>query len=123
MVYQFAQQMLKGNPKLFKFGDQRRDYIYVKDVVKANMLASEAKESCVVNCGSGKAISFNKIVELLNPILGLSRDPEYIDNPFKGAYQCYTECDMNLAKEKIGFVSEYSFEKGLIDYYRSGFLI
>ncbi|WP_321491976.1 NAD-dependent epimerase/dehydratase family protein [uncultured Desulfobacter sp.] len=123
MVYQFAQQMQKGNPKLFKFGEQKRDYIYVKDVVKANILASMAKESCVVNCGSGKATSFNRIVELLNAVLGLDRTPEYIDNPFEGAYQNYTECDMALAKEKIGFVPEYSFEKGLMDYYESGLLV
>ncbi|MGD9824622.1 NAD-dependent epimerase/dehydratase family protein [Desulfobacter sp.] len=123
MVYQFAQQMQKSNPKLFKFGDQKRDYIYVKDVVKANILASKAKESCIVNCGSGKAISFNQIVEQLNFVLGLDRKPEYIENPFEGAYQNYTECDMSLAKEKIGFVPDYSFEKGLMDYYHSGFLI
>lgn len=123
MVYQFAQQMQKGNPRLFKFGEQKRDYIYVKDVVKANILASEAKESCIVNCGSGKATSFNRIVELLNSILNLNREPEYIDNPFEGSYQSFTECDMSLAKEKIGFVPAYTFEDGLIDYYHSGFLV
>ncbi|WP_320040191.1 NAD-dependent epimerase/dehydratase family protein [uncultured Desulfobacter sp.] len=123
MVYQFAQQMQKGNPKLFKFGDQKRDYIYVKDVVKANILASKAKESCIVNCGSGTATSFNKIVEQLNLVLGMNRSPEYIENPFQGSYQNHTACDMSLAEEKIGFVPEYSFEKGLMDYYNSGFLI
>jgi len=123
MVYQFAQQMQKGSPKLFKFGDQRRDYIYVKDVVKANILASKAQESCIVNCGSGKATSFNEIVKQLNVVLGLNRKPEYIENPFEGAYQNYTECDMSLAKEKIGFIPDFSFEKGLVDYYHSGFLI
>ena len=98
-------------------------FTYVKDVVTANILASKAKESCIVNCGSGKAISFNQIVEQLNFVLGLNRKPEYIDNPFEGAYQNYTECDMSLAKEKLGFVPEYTFEKGLMDYYHSGFLI
>jgi ADP-L-glycero-D-manno-heptose 6-epimerase len=115
--------MQKASPKLFKFGDQKRDYIYVKDVVKANILASKAKESCIVNCGSGTATSFNKIVEQLNFILGMNRNPEYIENPFQGAYQNHTECDMSLAKEKIGFVPGYSFEKGLKDYYDSGFLV
>ena len=47
MIYQFAHQMLRGNPRLFKYGEQRRDYIYVKDVVTANLLAAQAKESCV----------------------------------------------------------------------------
>ena len=123
MVYQFAQQMQKGKPRLFKFGEQKRDYIYVKDVVTANILASQAKESCIVNCGSGRTTSFNEIVDHLNVVLDLNRKPEYIENPFEGAYQNHTECDMSLAKEKIGFTPEYSFEKGLADYYHSGFLI
>jgi len=122
MVYQFAKQMQKGNPKLFKFGEQKRDYIYVKDIVKANILASVAKKSCIVNCGSGKSTSFNRIVELLNSILNFNKEPEYIDNPFEDSYQSFTECDMSLAKEKIGFVPSYSFEKALTDYYHSGFL-
>ncbi|MBT0964223.1 NAD-dependent epimerase/dehydratase family protein [Denitromonas sp. IR12] len=123
MIYQFAQQMLKGNPRLFKHGEQKRDYIYVKDVVTANILASQANESCVVNCGSGTTTSFNQIVEQLNAILGLHRTPEYMDNPFEGAYQSHTECDMSFAKAKIGFSPEYSFEQGLADYYQSGSLV
>ena len=61
MIYQLAQQMKKGNPRIFKAGEQKRDYIYVKDVVRANMLALEAKESCIVNCGSGTATTFNDL--------------------------------------------------------------
>ncbi|MBI2663491.1 NAD-dependent epimerase/dehydratase family protein [Candidatus Woesearchaeota archaeon] len=69
MIYQLVQQMIKGNPRLFKFGEQKRDYIYVKDVVKANLLASKSKESCIINCGSGRDYSFNYIVDVLNRIL------------------------------------------------------
>lgn len=123
MIYQFAQQMRTGNPRLFKFGEQKRDYIYVKDVVAANLLAAEAGESCVVNCGSGMATTFNRIVELLNGILKLDRAPAYIENPYEGAYQNHTQCDMRLAGEKIGFVPSYDIEAGLRDYYASGFLV
>ncbi len=123
MIYQFAHQMQRGNPRLFCYGEQKRDYIYVKDVVRANLLASLAPESCVVNCGSGKATTFNRLVELLNDTLKLNRTPEYIINPYEGNYQAYTECDMTLAREKIGFVPEYSIENGINDYYKSGFLL
>jgi ADP-L-glycero-D-manno-heptose 6-epimerase len=122
MIYQFAQQMQKGNPRLFKYGEQRRDYVYVKDVIRANIAAATAKASCVVNCGSGRATTFNRLVELLNDVLGLHRTPEYIDNPYEGNYQDHTECDMTLAHEKIGFLPEYSIEEGIRDYYESGFL-
>ena len=123
MIYQLAQQMRKGNPKLFKFGEQKRDYIYVKDVVRANMLASKAPKSCIVNCGFGSATTFNRIVEILNGLLGTDREVVYIDNPYEDKYQSYTECDMTLAKKKIGFVPEYDIEKGMKSYFDSGKLV
>lgn len=123
MIYQLAQQMLKGNPRIFKDGEQKRDYIYVKDVVQANLLASQAKESCVVNCGYGKATTFNEMIKILNKVLGLNRTPEYIDNPYGESYQNYTECDMSLAKQKIGFIPQFDIEAGIKDYYDSGELI
>lgn len=123
MIYQFAQQMQVGNPRLFKMGEQKRDYIYVKDVVHANILALTAKEDCVVNCGTGSPTTFNDLVETLNRTLSLSRTPEYIDNPYGDEYQSHTECDMTLAKEKLSFVPEYDIERGIQDYFNSGFLV
>jgi len=122
MILQLAQQMRKGNPTLFKHGEQKRDFVYVKDVVAANLLAAKATESCIINCGSGRATSFNDIVAILNNVLATSRKPEYIDNPYKEFYQNFTECDMTKAKEKIGFVPEYSIEQGIKDYFESGML-
>jgi len=123
MIYQLAQQMMKGDPRIFEFGEQKRDYIYVKDVVRANLLAIKAKESCIVNCGSGKATTFNDIINILNRVLGTSRKTVYIKNPYNANYQSHTECDMALAKEKIGFVPEYAIEDGIKDYHDSGFLV
>lgn len=122
MVYQIAQQMKKGNPRLFKAGGQKRDYIYVKDAVSANMLALEAKKSTVVNCGSGTATSFNDLVRILNGVLGTDRKSEYFENPFASSYQNHTECDMSLAKDKLGFVPKFDVERGITDYAASGFL-
>ncbi|HEY4516856.1 MAG TPA: NAD-dependent epimerase/dehydratase family protein [Candidatus Paceibacterota bacterium] len=122
MIYQLAQQMRKGNPRLFKSGEQRRDYIYVKDVVEVNLRAAEARSSGVLNCGSGRATAFNDVVKLLNNALGTSRTPEYIDNPFTNAYQDYTECDMSRAEEVLGFVPQYSIEAGIEEYKKTGSL-
>lgn len=123
MIYQLAQQMQKGRPKLFKYGKQRRDYIYIKDVVEANILAMSASESCIINCGFGKSISFNEIVEILNEVFNLHRETVYINNPYEGNYQDYTECDMTLAKEKLNFIPKYTIEDGIKDYLKSGFLV
>jgi ADP-L-glycero-D-manno-heptose 6-epimerase len=122
MIFQMAQQMQKGNPRLFKHGEQKRDYIYVDDVVRANLLAAQSKQSFIVNCGSGSAVSFNELLHRLNQVLRLDRRAEYIDNPYADRYQSHTECDMTLAKNKLGFEPQVDLRQGLEDYLRSGFL-
>lgn len=123
LIYQLAKQMFASNPRVFEFGEQKRDYIYVKDVVAANLLASNAKKSCIINCGGGKAISFNEVIRVLNKILGLNKKTEYIKNPYAEQYQSYTECDMTLAKKMIGFVPAWKFENAVKDYFNSGRLV
>ena len=117
MVYQLAQQMKKANPRIFKDGNQKRDFIYVKDVVLANLLALvEAKENTVVNCANGAATSFNDVIKVLNQAMKLNREPEYFDNPIAATYQNHTQCDISLAKEKLGFEPGFDFDRGVSDY-------
>ncbi len=122
MIYQLAGQMVKGNPRIFKGGEQKRDFAYVKDVVQANMLALAAQGSFVVNCGAGQATSFNDVIAALNKVLELARTPEYIENPYADRYQNFTQCNLSLAKAKLGFVPEYGIEDGIADYHKSGSL-
>jgi len=123
MVTQFAQQMLRGNPRLFQFGEQKRDYIYIGDVVRANLLAAQTQGSFVVNCGSGMATSFNELVTLLNEVLGTNRVPEYVENPYADRYQHHTECDMRRARALLGFVPQFDLRSGIRGYAASGFLV
>jgi len=122
MIYQLAQQMKSGDPKVFKFGEHTRDFIYVADVVSANLLAAQAKKSCVVNCGTGHPVSFNEIIAELNTVLGTNRKPIYIENPYASFYQATTRCDMTKAKALIGFVPQFDLKKGLQAYKASGCL-
>lgn len=120
MVYKIAQQILKGdNPRVFKLGEQERDEIYIGDVIKANLCALNAKESCVVNCGTGIATSFNEMISIINDVLGTHKEAVYIDNPFP-FFQTNVVCNMKNAKEKIGFIPKIGFREGVEDYYRSG---
>jgi ADP-L-glycero-D-manno-heptose 6-epimerase len=123
MIYQLAQQMLRRRPRLFAHGEQKRDYIYTEDVVRANMLAAAARNSCVVNCGSGTATTFNDLVAILNEIFGTSWEPEYIENPYAAAYQSHTECEMTFAKEALGFFPRVDIHSGLKAYFDSGRLV
>ncbi len=117
MIWQLAGQMKQGkNPRIFKWGEQERDFIYVKDVVEAIIKAMEAKESCIVNIGTGQATNFNRIIEILNEILGTNFKPEYFDSLYD-FYQNQTQADTALAAHLLGFKARFSIEKGMGDYF------
>ena len=116
MIYQLAQQMKANkNPRIFKYGEQSRDFIYVKDVVDATIRAMKARESGVVNVGTGVATTFNRVIEILNEVLGTSYEPDYFDNPYS-FYQNETRADTERAAELLGFKARYSIEEGIRDY-------
>ncbi len=71
MVYHLSKQMKDGQrPRIFKHGEQQRDFVYVKDIVQGCLRAMEAKKSGIYNLGSGVARSFNELVQVLNHSLG-----------------------------------------------------
>ena len=116
MVYHLAQQMKAGQrPRIFKHGEQKRDFVYVKDAVKGSILALQATESGIYNLGSGQARSFNELVDVLNKCLGTNFQPDYIDNPH-AHYQDFTEADLNNARSALGYAPQFSLEAGVKDY-------
>ncbi len=121
MIYQLARQMQAGSrPRIFRSGEQKREWLYVEDAVEALLRAAGA--SGVVNCGTGHPWSFNEIVRTLNEVLGTSLEPEYFDNPHADSYQSHVQCDMSLAKEKIGFEARIDLRAGIAKYKNSGAL-
>src|SRR5206468_4008375 len=108
MIYHLAQQMKAGQrPRIFKQGDQKRDFVYVKDVVEGSILALEAKESRIYNLGSGQARSFNELVDVLNKCLGTKFQPDYIENPH-AHYQNFTEADLDKVRSALGYQPQFS---------------
>ncbi|MFX6023684.1 hypothetical protein ABTF26_21850, partial [Acinetobacter baumannii] len=63
-----------------------------------NTLAAGHEGYNIFNCGTGKSVSFNRLVELINSALGLQRQVEFIDNPKPHLYQSHTECAMEKAR-------------------------
>jgi ADP-L-glycero-D-manno-heptose 6-epimerase len=119
MIYHLAKQMKDGKrPKLFKYGEQKRDHIYVKDCVYASILAMDAP-SGVYNVGTGVATTFNEVVKYINKALGTELEPEYIDNPYGGTYQENTQADTTKAEKILKFIAQYSTETGILEYVRS----
>jgi ADP-L-glycero-D-manno-heptose 6-epimerase len=116
MVYHLAQQMkARQRPRIFKHGEQKRDFVYVKDIVEGSILTLEAKESGIYNLGCGQARSFNELVDILNKCLGTKLPPDYIDNPH-AHYQNFTEADLEKVRSALGYQPQFPLEDGIKDY-------
>lgn len=115
MIFQIMEKIIQGKrPKIFKFGEQKRDWIHVEDVVRANIIASKYKGFDIFNCGYGESYSFNDITKIVNKELKTNIEPEYIDNPNPDVYQNYTECNMFKSAEKLAFRPDIGIEEGVI---------
>ena len=120
MIHQLAKQMRAGKrPRIFTPGTQRRDFVYIEDVVSANLAGMKSMFSGVFNAGAGASWSFNDVVAELNRVLKSNLEPDYFENPY-GFTQDHTECDMTLAKEQLGHVPAFDLRKGVEAYFASG---
>ncbi|NWF39524.1 ADP-glyceromanno-heptose 6-epimerase [Mariprofundus sp. NF] len=116
MILQLYEQVKADKQvRLFKFGEQKRDFVYIRDVVSANLAALDASRSGVCNVGSGEARSFNDIVTNLAALLDKNLDVEYFDNPFS-FYQEHTEADLSESELLLNWKPEWTLEKGMKDY-------
>jgi len=116
MVYHLAQQMRAGQrPRIFKHGEQKRDFVYVKDVLEGSIRALDVQTSGIYNLGTGQARSFNELVDVLNKCLGTSFQPDYIDNPH-AHYQNFTQADLTNARSALGYEPRFPLEDGVRDY-------
>lgn len=123
MMLQLAQQMRRNEaPRIFKNGEQIRDFVYVKDIVNCTILAARARISGIYNAGSGVPRSFNDIVANLNRVLNMQWQPYYIDNPH-AHYQPHTEADLTETTKALRYTPKFTLEKGIDDYASSGFLV
>ncbi len=122
MIHQLAGQMRVGKrPRIFRPGEQKRDFVYIDDVVQSNVMAMNASQSGVYNAGAGRSWSFNEVVAELNRALGTNLLPEYFDNPY-GFTQDWTETDQTLARQKLGYEPAFDLGKGIQAYQESGLL-
>lgn len=112
MVLQLALQIHSHKKvRLFKHGEQKRDFVYIDDIIEANLLAMEEGRVGVYNIGSGEARSFNALLDILTAHLG-EFEREYIDNPYS-FYQEHTEADLTHSRELLGYAPKFSLEEGV----------
>lgn len=116
MILQLGLQMLDGKtPRLFKWGEQKRDFVYIQDVIQANVKAATAGVSGVYNVGSGKARMFKDIVAALNSSFDMNCEIEFFDNPYS-FYQNHTEADIQPTQKDLGYEPQFELEDGVNDY-------
>jgi len=115
-VSQFMWSMKNDEvPVLFGDGSQSRDFIYVRDVAKALMLAMDAGSEIsghFFNLGTGTRNSFNDIINILNDVLAKNITPKYVDNPIKN-YVGHTLADISKIKGMLGFKPQYKLRQGI----------
>jgi ADP-L-glycero-D-manno-heptose 6-epimerase len=118
MVLQFGLQILGGQaPKLFEGSDRiRRDFIYIEDIIQANIKAAITNRSGTYNVGTGKARSFQEVADVLQIELGTSYGSQYIPNPYASQYQFLTEANIENTKQMLQYEPYYTLEQGIQAY-------
>jgi len=110
----FMTKALLNQPAvIYGDGDQSRDFIYVKDVVKANMLAAFAKNAGgqIMNIGSGRAVHINHLWQAICALAGRNLNPRYAGKRPGDINESLAET--RTARELMNFECEVSFEEGL----------
>jgi ADP-L-glycero-D-manno-heptose 6-epimerase len=127
----FEQINEKGSVKLFKShkpnfkdGEQLRDFIYVKDVVRVLLELADpaiASHSGIYNLGTGKARSFHDLVKATFTAMGKTPNIEFIDMPesIRNQYQYYTQAEMQKLYQAIPDMKFTSLEDGVTDYVKN----
>lgn len=92
-------------------GEQIRDYIYVDDVVDANVKALGGGDGEILNIGTGLGISVNTVFRKLKEMLGYKKDPLHAPLPLGDLRRIYL--DNRRAKTSLGWQPKTSFEEGL----------
>lgn len=120
MIYQLYQQMTDSRrPRIFKYGEQKRDFIYIKDIAAMTVRALGLKGSAILNVGTGRARSFNDIIKILNKQLKTNLKPDYFNNPYQRVYQDYTLANTRTLTKRLGLRAAYSLEEGIKDYIKT----
>jgi nucleoside-diphosphate-sugar epimerase len=110
----FMTKASDGNsPVIYGDGNQYRDFIFVKDVVKANLLAANGSEAKgkIFNIGTGRHVHVNELWEMICQLADQNIKPKYEQDRPGDIRESVANID--YAKNSLGFEPDYSFEKGI----------
>ncbi|KJC56225.1 ADP-L-glycero-D-manno-heptose-6-epimerase [Bradyrhizobium sp. LTSPM299] len=119
-----AVQLFKSHRDGIADGDQRRDFIYVDDVVRVMMwLLATPQVSGLFNVGTGKARSFKDMIVAAYSALGAPPNIQYVDMPeqIRGSYQYFTQSEVDRLA-RAGYNGGFTALEDAVDAYVKGFL-
>jgi nucleoside-diphosphate-sugar epimerase len=104
----------QNRPFIFGDGEQTRDFIYVEDVVKANLVAAESAGAAgrVFNIGTGRPHSINTLFDHLTSLLNVQLSPIY--RPERAGDIRHSVGDIRTANRVMGWTWQVPFEEGLL---------
>ncbi len=115
-------KLFKSHRPDYKDGEQKRDFVYVKDVIKVLFWFLEHRpENSIYNLGTGTARSFIDLAKSIFSAMNINENIEFIDMPkdIRDKYQYFTEANMTKL-HNIGYnYSFYSLENGISDYVKN----
>jgi UDP-glucose 4-epimerase len=112
VIPKFISRLLDDKPPIiFGDGKQTRDFIYVMDIVRANILAMNSPATGIFNIGSGRRIDLNELAFTLAEIMNVNLSPAY-DKPRAGDIRD-SVADISRARDQLGFEPKFSLREGL----------
>jgi len=117
-------QLFKSHREDIADGDQRRDFIYVDDVVRVMMwLLATSSVSGIFNVGTGKARSFRDLMLSAYAALGTAANLDYVEMPhaIRGSYQYFTQSEVDRL-QRAGYNGGFTALEDAVDAYVKGFL-
>jgi UDP-glucose 4-epimerase len=112
VIPKFITRLLNNqSPLIFGDGKQTRDFVYVKDVVRANILAMQSSVTGTFNIGSGQSIDLNTLADTITKIMNV-RLPPFYEKPRSGDIRDSVS-DITEAKKSLGFRTHYPLYRGL----------
>lgn len=112
VIPRFIDALLSGrSPQIYGDGEQSRDFIYVGDVVRANIFLAESPGSGVYNVAGGTSVTVNRLFDIISGILGSNAEPEYLDERPGDVRHSLADTSRLAA---AGFSPEVGLEEGLM---------
>lgn len=119
----FAERLLSGEqPTIHGDGEQTRDFIFVDDIVRLNLLAARAEGAAgkVYNGGRGEETSLNQMWKMMQHSAGVDMEPKYVSSRSGDIRR--SVADITRAREELAFEPKVDLQEGvamMLDWYRT----